>query len=145
MSTSINSLGVTFPDTTTQTTAATSPIPATTVMLFYQSAAPTGWTQVTSLNDYDLRLVSGAGGTTGGTTAYSTVFANQTPTFTGAIGSLAGGATTLSTTQIPSHTHPVANLLGGNYTGDYDYSSGNKAIQTNDSGSPVGVDHILTQ
>ena len=97
MSTSINSSGVTFPDATTQTTAATaSPIPAGTVVLFYQSAAPTGWTQVTSLNDYDLRLVSGTGGTTGGTTAYSTVFANQAPTT---------GATTLSTAQMPSHVH----------------------------------------
>ena len=108
MSTSINSLGVTFPDTTTQTTAATSPIPATTVMLFYQSAAPTGWTQVTSLDDYALRLVSGTGGTTGGTTAFSTVFANQTPSFTGSIGTLSGGATTLSTAQIPSHSHTTS-------------------------------------
>lgn len=89
---------ITFPDGTTQTTAATSTFPTGTVVLFYQSAAPTGWTQVTSLNDYSLRLVSGAGGTTGGTTAFSTVFANQTPTIT-------VGATTLSTSQIPSHTH----------------------------------------
>ena len=78
-------------------------IPAGSVMLFYQSAAPTGWTQVTSLNDYDLRLVSGTGGSTGGTTAYSTVFANQTPTISGSI-----GATTLSTAQMPSHAHDAA-------------------------------------
>ena len=49
-----------------------------TVSLYYQSSAPTGWTQVTSLNDYALRLVSSSGGTTGGTTAFSTVFTNQT-------------------------------------------------------------------
>lgn len=82
--------------------SATAPsVPSGAVMLFYQAAAPTGWTQVTTLNDYDLRLVSGAGGTTGGTTAYSTVFANQSPAIT-------IGATTLSTAQIPSHTHPLA-------------------------------------
>jgi hypothetical protein len=73
-----------------------------TVSLFYQSAAPTGWTQVTSLNDYALRLVSSSGGTTGGTTAFSTVFANQTVSGSGTI-----GATTLTTTQMPSHTHGV--------------------------------------
>ena len=130
MSTSINSSGVTFPDATTQTTAATaSPIPATTVMLFYQSAAPTGWTQVTSLNDYDLRLVSGTGGTTGGTTAYSTVFANQAPTT---------GATTLSTAQIPSHTHTVflaSNAPGG---GNANYITDSYNANWMDSGATGG-------
>jgi len=123
MSTSINSSGVTFPDTTTQTTAATaSPIPATTVMLFYQSAAPTGWTQVTTLNDYDLRLVSGSGGTTGGTTAYSTVFANQTVSTTVSI-SGTSGATTLSTAQMPSHNHSISGLDPGGTAGYFDGSS----------------------
>ena len=89
----------------TSATPSASPIPAGSVMLFYQSAAPTGWTQVTSLNDYDLRLVSGAGGTTGGTTAYSTVFTNQTPTISN---TFAVGATTLSTSQIPSHNHAIS-------------------------------------
>jgi hypothetical protein len=73
-----------------------SPIPVGTVMLFYQSAAPTGWTQVTTQNNKALRVVSGTGGGTGGTTAFSTVFANQSITI---------GATTLSISQMPSHTH----------------------------------------
>jgi hypothetical protein len=96
-------------------------VPSGSVMLFYQAAAPSGWTQVTSLNDYDLRLVSGTGGTTGGTTAYSTVFTNQTVSTTV---SGTSGATTLSTSQIPSHSHgysvytnptcfPVGPTLGG--------------------------------
>ena len=97
MTTTVNGTGITFNDATTLTT---NPIPTGSVMLFYQSAAPTGWTQVTTLNDYDLRLVSGAGGSTGGTTAYSTVFANQTPSISGS-----ASATTLSTAQIPSHNH----------------------------------------
>jgi hypothetical protein len=83
--------------------AATASIPTGSVLLFYQSAAPTGWTQVTSLNDYSLRLVSGTGGTTGGTTAFSTVFTNQTPSIN--VSGLSAGATTLSTTQMPSHYH----------------------------------------
>jgi len=98
-------------------------VPSGTAMLFYQAAAPTGWTQVTTLNDYDLRLVSGAGGSTGGTTAYSTVFANQTPTIT-------VGGTTLSTSQIPSHAHdgPVSPYAdagsGGYYTAPAGYGWG---------------------
>ena len=97
MTITVGGTAITFNDATTQSTAAVS-IPSGSVMLFYQSAAPTGWTQVTSLNDYSLRLVSGTGGTTGGTTAFSTVFTNQSPTT---------GATTLSTAQIPSHTHTI--------------------------------------
>lgn len=77
-----------------------SPIPSGSVFLLYQSAAPTGWTQVTSLNDYALRIVSGVGGTTAGTTAFSSVFANQTPSVSGSV-----DATTLSSAQIPSHAH----------------------------------------
>jgi len=110
----VGGTSITFNDATT---LASNPIPTGSVMLFYQSAAPTGWTQVTTLNDYALRLVSGAGGTTAGTTAFSTVFANQTPTFTGSIGTLAGGATTLSTAQIPSHTHSYTQPTGGTAAG----------------------------
>ena len=97
-------------------TAAAS-IPSGSVMLFYQSAAPTGWTQVTTLNDYALRLVSGTGGTTSGTTAFSTVFTNQTPTIN--VSGLSVGATTLSTTQMPSHNHSFTygayNIEGSTY------------------------------
>jgi hypothetical protein len=81
-------------------------IPAGTVILFYQAAAPTGWTQVTTQNNKALRVVSGTGGVAGGTTAFSTVFANQTPTIT--TSELSVGATTLSISQIPSHNHDIA-------------------------------------
>lgn len=56
------------------------PIPSGSVMTFYQASPPSGWTQVVSLNDYALRIVSGTGGTTGGSVAFSTAFASQTPT-----------------------------------------------------------------
>ena len=48
------------------------PYPPGTVCPFYQSAAPLGWTQVTTINDAFLRIVSGTGGGTGGSTAAST-------------------------------------------------------------------------
>jgi hypothetical protein len=47
-----------------------SPIPTGTVMPFFQSAAPTGWTQVTTQNDKAIRVVSGTGGVSGGTNPF---------------------------------------------------------------------------
>lgn len=55
------------------------PIPAGTSMLFKQAAAPSGYTQVTSLNNYALRLVSGTGAGTGGSTGFTSVFTSRTP------------------------------------------------------------------
>jgi hypothetical protein len=50
-----------------------------TGLFFYQASAPTGWTAVAQ-NDKALRVVSagGTGGTAGGTTAFSSVFASRT-------------------------------------------------------------------
>lgn len=69
-------------------------IPSGTVMPFYQAAAPVGWTQITTRNDFGLRVVSGIGGgvTTGSN--FSSVFAQT-----------AVGNTTITQTTSPSHTH----------------------------------------
>lgn len=45
---------------------------AGTVSIFYQAAAPTGWTQVVTQNDKALRIVSGTGGGSGGTDGLTT-------------------------------------------------------------------------
>lgn len=89
--------GYKFPDNTVQLTAAQTVIPSTTRMLFFQAAAPTGWTQYTLVNDRALRVVSGTGAGTGGTTAYSTYFA----------GTFNVGSTAITSAQMPSHTHDV--------------------------------------
>ena len=97
--------GVTFPDTTLQTTAATASIPAGAKTNFLQAAAPTGWTQCTTYNNYAMRIVSGTGGGTGGSVAFTTAFASQA-----VAGTVSGGAvaaTTLTTCQIPSHRHAM--------------------------------------
>lgn len=54
---------------------------AGTSMVFYQASAPTGWT-AESINDKALRVVSsgGTGGSDGGSTAFSSVFAARTIT-----------------------------------------------------------------
>lgn len=105
--------GLTFPDATNQTTAATASIPAGAVTNFANASAPTGWTQVTTYNDYALRIVSGTGAGTGGSVAFTTAFASQAVSGT-------SGATTLSTSQMPSHTHSPLGPGGGGGT-DFNY------------------------
>lgn len=120
--------------------ASPSAFPAGTAMMFVQTAAPTGWTKSTTHNDKALRVVSGTA-SSGGTTAFSTVFANQTPTIT--TSGLSAGATTLTTAQMPSHTHstglypttsspynPVAPIYGGNSF----YSGGVKSTDATGGG-----------
>lgn len=100
----LTSAGITFGDATTQSTAATTFAPSGTVMLFAQTSAPTGWTKNTTTNDNSaLRLVTGTA-STGGSVAFTTAFASQTPAGTVSVSGSAGN-TTLSTPQIPSHTH----------------------------------------
>jgi hypothetical protein len=83
-------------------------IPAGTVMIFGQTSAPTGFTKLTDQDNAGLRVVSGSAGT-GGSVNFTTAFASQTPTGSVSITAVAGsaGATTLSTPQIPSHSHSI--------------------------------------
>jgi hypothetical protein len=78
-------------------------IPSGTLMLFQQTAAPTGWTKQTTHNDKALRVVTGAA-SSGGSTAFTSIFASRTPT-----GSVDN--TTLTTAQIPTHNHSLSRLL----------------------------------
>ncbi|WP_051003003.1 hypothetical protein [Bradyrhizobium elkanii] len=66
-------------------------VPSGTVMLFYQAAAPVGWTKVTTQNDKALRVVSGSGGVAGGTNPFSTVMAQTNV-----------GGHTLTASELPS-------------------------------------------
>lgn len=87
--------------------------PSGTKLLLQQSAAPTGWTKVTSENDKALRVVSGSV-TTGGSAAFSTAFASYTPA--GSVSTTVGGTInshTLTVNEIPAHRHLlVANITG---------------------------------
>lgn len=81
-----------------------------TVMLFGNTAAPTGWTKITgSGNNHALRVVTGTAGT-GGSVDFTTAFASQTPSGTVSVTGSAG-STTLTTPQIPSHTHSISNTF----------------------------------
>ena len=87
--------------TSASTGTAAIPIPAGTHMLFVQTNAPTGWVKQTGNDNRALRVVSGTA-SSGGSVAFTTAFSSQNV-----------GATTLSTSQIPAHTHTYTTLTGG--------------------------------
>jgi hypothetical protein len=109
-----------------------------TVMLFAQTAAPTGWTKNTTTGDNSaLRVTTGAA-STGGSVGFTTAFASQTPTGSVAISTVSGsaGATTLTVPQIPSHTHPGQSASP--QPGQFDKVSGNYTVtQVPSSPGPV--------
>jgi hypothetical protein len=86
-----------------------------TRMTFNQTAAPTGWTKDTSTNNAAFRLVSGST-SSGGSIDFTTAFANTTASVSVSSVSGSAGATTLSTPQIPSHTHTRGPGGGPTYT-----------------------------
>lgn len=65
--------------------------PSATELFFVQTSAPTGWTKTTTHNDKAIRLVSGTV-STGGSTAFTSVFASRT----------------ITDAELPSHDHTVA-------------------------------------
>jgi len=92
-------------------------------MIFGQTSAPTGFTKLLTNDNSALRVVTGTA-STGGSVGFTTAFASQTPTGSVTISTVSGsaGSTTLTTPQIPSHTHPfqaasTANPFGPVYTG----------------------------
>jgi hypothetical protein len=85
--------------------------PVGTLMLFQQTAAPTGWTKQTTHNDKALRVVSGTA-SSGGTTAFTTIFTlNATETHALSIGELPAHTHTGTTDSDGAHTH----IAGHNY------------------------------
>jgi hypothetical protein len=111
-------------------TISTKAFPTGTRMSFQQTAAPTGWTKDTTagLDNSAMRIVTGSV-VNGGSVNFTTAFASQTPTGSVAITAVSGtaGATTLTTPQIPSHTHPFQangpgaganNVLSTGFNGD---------------------------
>jgi hypothetical protein len=82
-----------------------------TRMLFHQTAAPTGWTKETTLNNRALRLVSGTVGS-GGSLNFTAAFAaNRTPS--GVVGN-----TAITEAQMPLHGHPYLYSFGSSGTGE---------------------------
>ena len=87
--------------------AASGPVPAGSTMLFWQAAAPTGWTKLVAHNDKTIRVVSGSGGVAGGVTPFSTIHGSNCNRI-----QLHSG--------LPAHSHNVVGLrlviLSGSFT-----------------------------
>lgn len=122
--------------------------PTGTLMLFQQTAAPTGWTKQTTHNNKALRVVSGTA-SSGGTSPFTTVFTDQTPTIN--TSGLSASATTLTTAQLPSHSHAVnwqAGFLNGSNSGYVTASDrsgcSSSTISTTGVGSNNSHTHSLT-
>jgi hypothetical protein len=97
---------------TTWTSAAASGFPSGTVMLFAQTTAPTGFTKNTTTGDNSaLRVTTGAA-STGGSVAFTTAFASQTPSGSVSVTGGSVGNTTLGIPEIPSHTHVLFGRSG---------------------------------
>lgn len=78
------------------------------IMPFYQAAAPTGWTKLTSQNDKALRVVSGSGGGSGGTNAMSAGLSHS-HTVNSHTHDLGNHTHTMGnhTHSTPNHQHPL--------------------------------------
>lgn len=113
--------------------AATEEFTGGTTMLFVQTSAPTGWTKSTSHNDKALRVVSGTA-STGGSTAFTTVFAART------IDRANLPNVTLGTTTNGAHTHTVTSVSDTTVTTS---GAGAHAYQTTRTTSSNG-DHTHT-
>ena len=114
-----------------------------TRMVFYQAAAPAGWTKVTSVTDRMLRVVSGDGGGTGGNWVLSGLTVGGTALTVAQLAAHLHGDGTLRTTISGIHNHAIfarvetsANRLPRMLISEDDYhSSSSDTFQTGDGGS----------
>src|SRR5690606_12495214 len=114
-----------------------------TKMLFVQTSAPTGWTKDTvNNNNSALRVVTGSA-SAGGTVDFTTAFASQA--VTGTVGNF-----TLTTAEIPSHSHiqryGTATAAGGFLTSGSAWTDSplNSSISSATSGGGRAHNHSFT-
>jgi hypothetical protein len=105
-------------------------------MMFVQTAAPTGWTKSTAHDNKALRVVSGTA-SSGGSVAFTTAFASQTPTGSVSVSGTVGNHT-LTTAQLASHTHSIPAQEQFNAGTNLVGNSSNGTPQTVNTGSTGG-------
>lgn len=93
-----------------------------TTLVFSQTNAPTGWTKATTHDNKALRVVSGTA-SSGGSVAFTTAFASQTPSGSVSVSGSIGG-TTLGTNEMPSHNHWSGMYYMDDFNGNNGYIGG---------------------
>ena len=73
--------------------------------IFFQASAPSGWAKNTSHNNKALRVVTGSGGGSGGSNSFTSAFPSSKPISGNFPISGTVGNHTLTSNQLPSHTH----------------------------------------
>lgn len=130
---SANRMGVA--GTLATTNGRVSALPAGTVMMFVQTAAPTGWTKDTTHNDKAIRIVTGTA-SSGGSTAFTSVFAARTITQANLPVHTHTFSGTTTTDGAHTHTYTEAPALFGVNTGATSMPRGSKfTANTGSSGS----------
>jgi hypothetical protein len=132
---------------TTMTDLINGLIPSGSVMMFYQAAAPTGWTQSTVHNDKALRVVNTAGGGSGGSTAFSSAWSNISHSH--GYGTLAAAGHTLTVAEMPAHTHTMTTFTGsfGNTGNGVSYTTqgtNQSSHSTNSTGGGGSHSHSIS-
>jgi hypothetical protein len=125
------------PHTSLETLFTAPPLVASgTVMVFYQAAAPIGWMQVVTHNDQALRVVSSAGGGSGGINPLSTGL-NHTHTMANHTHTGADHTHTMAnhTHSTPNHQHNLNDVGAG---------SGNAGSTQIGTTTPIGPTKALT-
>ena len=116
-------------------------IPVGTVMLFFQAAAPTGWTKVVTQHDKALRVVNTTGGVAAGVTEFTSVFGSAKN----------AGGTTLTAAQsgLRAHEHTYNKVVintGSGVIGDAGFAANQpiSAPTTGGSGQSASSSHNHT-
>lgn len=106
--------------------------PPGTRMVFFQSFAPSGWTQINTYTNHMLRVVGTAGGGSGGSDSpISHNFSHTHNT----------SDHTLTIAEIPPHRHQYSSPGGGNSSNDLGGSNRNDNAQTGSTGGGQPHNH----
>lgn len=144
----LTSTGVRFNDNT-ELNSKYGIVPKNSTAVFYQAAAPTGWTRNTSHNSKALRLVNSGGGGSGGASSFPSVFTSYNVTNRTANLSATLSAFTISESEMPNHNHGLGAsgasrrlVGGGEIVSGFGLQPDNP--RTGDAGSEQGHGHPIT-
>ena len=120
-------------------------VPSGANVIFQQTAAPTGFTKVTTYNDYAMRIVNGSVANKTNGVAFTTAFASQS--VTGSLNSVSVTGTvddtTLASSQMPAHKH-TSGFAGVNSSATYGVNPGVGNGNINGQSGQSGANHPYT-